>query len=231
MRSNTLVSPSARTCSIIVVTEPWALSIVPPPVARSLARGSVSAVVGDAVGCESRQPWMSCGRHLTQAQRLSPLCRQGNRTASFSVRPQLKQLWAIVWPSLAFMRSAAASSSNVGGLALLDRQGAFGTHGEAEAGAVAELLFDHVRLAVDDLDGALGARRHAQAAAGALLFIDPHDAADRHRTLLSFVSAGRRRLVRLRRCGFSKDPAAGGAPEENPTLTLLTLPGGNGGVI
>jgi len=70
-----------------------------------------------------------------------------------------------------------------GGFSLLHGEGSFGTDGEAEAGAVAQLLLDDLGFAVDDLDRAFGARGDAEAAPGTEFFVDLHDAADWHVSL------------------------------------------------
>src|SRR5665648_747370 len=73
----------------------------------------------------------------------------------------------------------------LGRFALLDGERPLRADGQAEAGAVAELLLHDLGLAVDDLDGALGAGSDAEAAPVAELFIDVDDAADCHVVSLS----------------------------------------------
>ena len=75
-------------------------------------------------------------------------------------------------------------------LALLHGERALGAYGEAEAGAVAQLLLHDLGLAVDDLDRAFGARGDTEAAPVTQLFVDLHDTADWH-ALLAFARFSR----------------------------------------
>jgi len=66
------------------------------------------------------------------------------------------------------------------GLLSLDRQGTSRADCQAEAGAIAERIADHVRLAVQDLDCPFSARRNAQAASVAQFLVDTYDVAQDH---------------------------------------------------
>src|SRR5665647_854295 len=97
----------------------------------------------------------------------------------------------------------------LGRFALLDGERPLRADGQAEAGAVAELLLHDLGLAVDDLDGALGAGSDAEAAPVAELLIDVDDAADCHDVL-----------------AFSRGSAGGNYACRrviDTTVTLLTL--------
>jgi hypothetical protein len=91
----------------------------------------------------------------------------------------------------------------VGGFAFLHSERSFRADGQAEAGAVTQFFLHDLGLAVDDLDGALGAGSDAEAAPVAELFIDVDDAADCH-DVLAFSVGKRRWLLRA--------PAPGIAP-------------------
>jgi hypothetical protein len=62
----------------------------------------------------------------------------------------------------------------------LDGQRASWADPDAEASAIAKLLLNHSRLAIDQFDGAFGAGDHACPAAVAQILFDTHDLACDH---------------------------------------------------
>jgi hypothetical protein len=125
---------------------------------------------------------MSCGRQLVQTHVEVPCVLTGSRGRASSEAPHLKQD---------------------------DRERPRRTDAEAEAGTVAQLLAHYLRLAIDHLDGAFGARAHANSAAGAKSFIYPNDlSCDGRRHLLLLLSSARRLFSRTLRQGFLVAPPA-----------------------
>jgi hypothetical protein len=62
-----------------------------------------------------------------------------------------------------------------GCLSGLDREGAGGTHGQAEAGTVTQFLAHYAGLAVHQFDGSLSAGGYTQTTAVTKFFIDAND--------------------------------------------------------
>jgi hypothetical protein len=76
------------------------------------------------------------------------------------------------------------------GLDALDRDRILGAVAEAGPEAVAVDIAHQLRLAIDDLDRALGAGRHAVSAARAFLFVDPDQLSDGHLIDLPWSAPG-----------------------------------------
>ena len=162
-----------------------ARSAAPGAAARATAAASTRAVAGP--GAAPHGVWSMSGTPARPSRaphaRPSAMDRHGADAAPAGTA-------CARWPARAVPRCAAtAASSNSGRLALDHRQRAGRALAEARPQAVAEHVRHQARLAVDHLEGALGAGRHALAAAVAECFVNLDDVSERHHGMILYAGA------------------------------------------
>jgi hypothetical protein len=90
------------------------------------------------------------------------------------------------------MRGSGGRTHKFFGIPGFDDQRSLGTLPQAGPQTVAKLIRQQLRLAVHDLNGPFGARRHTQATAVTFILIYPNNLSFCHELTSSLLSVGRR---------------------------------------